>query len=96
MKFKLTKNQSGQVTEVEQVKDLQFWKENAEEDYLQTPISVLKYISKLETELEAVCGRQDMKIAFRVGYSIGYGKNTFCYKEVDKIFTKWFKQFKKK
>ena len=61
MKFKLTKNQSGQVTEVEQVKDLQFWKENAEEDYLKVPISVLKYISKLETELETVYSIEDMR-----------------------------------
>ena len=32
----------------EQVKDLKYWKNNAEEDYLTTPISVLKYISELE------------------------------------------------
>ena len=31
-------------------KDLNYWKANAEEDYMQVPISVLKYI----TELEAV------------------------------------------
>ena len=37
---------------VEPVKDLEYWKNNAEEDYLQVPISVLKYISKLETALE--------------------------------------------
>jgi hypothetical protein len=32
------------------VKDLNYWKENAKEDYASTPISVLKYISKLEEE----------------------------------------------
>jgi hypothetical protein len=32
----------------EQVKDLKYWKNNAEEDYLTTPISVLRYISELE------------------------------------------------
>ena len=32
----------------EQVKDLNYWKNNAEEDYLTTPISVLRYISELE------------------------------------------------
>jgi hypothetical protein len=32
----------------EQVKDLNYWKNNAEDDYLTTPISVLKYISELE------------------------------------------------
>ena len=28
--------------------DLNYWKQNAEEDYLKTPISVLRYISELE------------------------------------------------
>lgn len=31
--------------------DLAYWKNNCEEDYLHTPISVLKYISKLEEAL---------------------------------------------
>ena len=39
-------------TSVEPVKDLAYWRANAEEDYLQVPISVLKYISKLESALE--------------------------------------------
>ena len=29
-------------------KDLNYYKENAEEDYIKTPISVLRYISELE------------------------------------------------
>ena len=32
-------------------KDLPYWKNNAEEDYITTPISVLKYISELESRL---------------------------------------------
>jgi hypothetical protein len=32
----------------EQVKDLEYWKNNAEENYVTTPISVLRYISELE------------------------------------------------
>ena len=32
-------------------KDLKYWKNNCEEDYLTTPISVLRYISKLEEQL---------------------------------------------
>jgi len=35
----------------EQVEDLAYWKANAEEDYLTTPISVLRYIVVLEKEL---------------------------------------------
>jgi hypothetical protein len=32
----------------EEVKDLSYWKANAEEDYMKVPISVLRYISELE------------------------------------------------
>lgn len=37
------------------MKDLKYWRENAEEDYMKVPISVLRYISELEknkTELQ--------------------------------------------
>jgi hypothetical protein len=30
------------------MKDLNYWKNNAEEDYITTPISVLRYITELE------------------------------------------------
>ena len=33
-------------------KDLNYWKANAEEDYKQVPISVLRYISELETAVK--------------------------------------------
>jgi hypothetical protein len=33
---------------LEEVKDLAYWRANAEEDYLKVPISVLRYISELE------------------------------------------------
>lgn len=32
--------------------DLSYWKQNAEENYVTTPISVLSYISKLEKHIE--------------------------------------------
>lgn len=35
-----------------QDKDLEYYKNNAEEDYLTTPISVLRYISELEKAVE--------------------------------------------
>lgn len=38
-----------QFNEVE--KDLAHWKVNAEEDYMTTPISVLRYITELEKEI---------------------------------------------
>jgi hypothetical protein len=35
---------------LEPVKDLAYWRANAEEDYMTTPISVLKYITVLEEQ----------------------------------------------
>jgi archaellum component FlaD/FlaE len=32
-------------------KTLSYWRKNAEEDYMTTPISVLRYIQKLEGEI---------------------------------------------
>lgn len=32
----------------EEKKDLEYWKNNCEEDYITTPISVLRYIGELE------------------------------------------------
>ncbi len=32
----------------EKAKDLEYWKANAEEDYMHVPISVLRYITELE------------------------------------------------
>jgi len=34
-------------------KDLEYWRNNAEEDYITTPISVLRYITELENEIKS-------------------------------------------
>jgi len=34
------------------VKDLEYWRNNAEEDYMKVPISVLRYISELEKSIK--------------------------------------------
>lgn len=44
-------------------KDLNYWKANAEEDYKQVPISVLRYITELETVVK------NCSIPFVVGQS---------------------------
>lgn len=36
----------------EETKDLNYWKLNAEDDFIKTPISVLRYISELEQAIE--------------------------------------------
>lgn len=35
----------------EEDKDLNYWKKNCEDDYLHTPISVLRYITELESKV---------------------------------------------
>lgn len=35
------------------MKDLKYYKDNCEENYLHTPISVLRYITELEKEVES-------------------------------------------
>jgi len=48
---------------------VEYWKQNAEEDYIKTPISVLKYITVLEEQAEQlrkhdVVGRGEQLLAF--------------------------------
>lgn len=38
----------------DQDKDLEYWRKNAEEDYKQVPISVLRYIAELEIAVSQV------------------------------------------
>jgi hypothetical protein len=40
--------------------NLEYWRKNAEEDYLHVPISVLKYISELEMEIENRLTQKDI------------------------------------
>jgi len=44
---------------LEEAKDLAYWKANAEEDYLQVPISVLRYLSELEKQQERSYSEED-------------------------------------
>lgn len=48
-------------------KDLNYWKNNAEEDYMKVPISVLRYITELEKIVlpqADVSGRSELLFAF--------------------------------
>ena len=48
-------------------KNLEYWKNNCEEDYIKTPISVLRYISELEEAINySQCCKSDSEqlIAF--------------------------------
>jgi hypothetical protein len=52
----------------EEDKDLNYWKNNCEDDYLHTPISVLRYITKLEEAVNNGVLDDVNKRAFNVTY----------------------------
>lgn len=65
-------------------KTLSYWKENGEEDYKTTPISVLKYISELEsTKNDLVINLVACKTAFIIE---GYDKKALT--EIDESIKK--------
>jgi hypothetical protein len=74
---------------LEEVKDINYWKNNCEENYITTPISVLRYISELERQQEKMYSEEEVLIIleeFKRYLSFG-----------DEIAqAEWFKQFKKK
>lgn len=51
---------------IEPVKDLAYWKKNAEEDYLKVPISVLRYITELEKKMYS---EEEMLQALNIGFT---------------------------
>jgi hypothetical protein len=75
--------------EPKQEKDLAYWKENAEEDYMKVPISVLRYITELE---ERMYSEEDMKqfAEWLIKVNFNYTSN------ISDVFLIWNKQFKKK
>jgi hypothetical protein len=75
---------------LEEVKDLAYYKTNAEEDYLQVPISVLRYISQLEQEQDKnkYSEEEVLRIIISCKEYLSFG-DEFNEKE-------WFEQFKNK
>ena len=51
---------------LEPVKDLAYWKKNAEEDYLKVPISVLRYITELEKKMYS---EEEMLQVLNIGFT---------------------------
>ena len=75
---------------LEEAKDLNYWKNNAEEDYLKVPISVLRYITELEKQQERSYSEEEVLDITKQAYSMGRSNYTI------KAFNEWFEQFKKK
>jgi hypothetical protein len=81
---------------LEEVKDLAYYRANAEEDYMKVPISVLRYISELE---EKSYSEEEVKeLAFNFYYDMSR-KMSVPENLISENFTnleEWFEQFKKK
>jgi hypothetical protein len=77
---------------LEEVKDLAYYKTNEEEDYLQVPISVLRYISQLEQDKNKY-SEEDIKSAYNEG-AFAQLRYRDGEKWVDS--NEWFEEFKKK
>ena len=67
------------------MKDLAYYRANAEEDYVKVPISVLRYISELENAVERMYSEEEvLEILLNLR-----GENP-------RYIEEWFEQFKKK
>jgi uncharacterized membrane-anchored protein len=77
------------------VKDLAYYKANAEEDYLAVPISVLRYISQLEQEQDKKLYSEEEvnNLLYRFLEHVGEKQKRTILNVVPK---EWFEQFKKK
>jgi len=80
---------------IEKVRDLEYWKKNAEEDFAKAPISVLRYISELEIyQEEKTHSKEDMRAAWNSSeQNMRFTFSSSFYKNV--TFEKWIEQFKK-
>jgi hypothetical protein len=75
----------------EEPKDLAYWKENAEEDYMKVPISVLRYITELEERMYS-----EEEVGELVYTIIGQYANKVNIMIDGSIIDRLFEQFKKK
>jgi 3-methyladenine DNA glycosylase AlkC len=73
------------------VQDLAYYKENAEEDYLQVPISVLRYISQLEQDKKMYSEEEVLDI-LREFYKVSSKKDF----PLTNTIPLWFEQLKNK
>jgi hypothetical protein len=74
------------------VDDLNYWKANAEEDYMRVPISVLRYISELETKMYSGKEVKELLISCKDRFG-GSGLEDYT---PDSEVIEWFERNKKK
>ena len=68
-----------------QEKDINYWKNNCEEDYMTTPISVLRYISELEKLTEITENTSDGYHTFKELYEFRKAYNVALFNEWGKF-----------
>jgi hypothetical protein len=68
---------------METIKDLAYWKNNCEENYLTTPISVLRYITELEKSIQLM---QTAVVGECVIHNTDW--NGKCFKCNEQVFTR--------
>jgi hypothetical protein len=80
---------------LEEAKDLAYYKTNAEEDYLQVPISVLRYISQLEQEQDKKLYSEQELINISIQYFNHYYNISSRGRLIIDHDLEWFEQFSK-
>jgi len=86
-------NEESKQETVQETKDLKYYKNNAEEDYLKVPISVLRYISELEQQQHS---KNDMiNFAWWLTRNLGQFSDDKDAHFKGKYFDMWAKEIKK-
>jgi len=78
------------------VRDLEYWKDNAEEDYITTPISVLRYISELEKKVEQDKNKYSELVDLLERLSPIYKEDSDLHQKYEEKRLEIIEQFKKK
>jgi hypothetical protein len=94
------KNKTSKYTGVSWHKQSNKWlaqfKENGKVNYLGTFETEEEARDAYNTSQEIIYSEEDMKQAFKVGFTIGYGSDVHAIDDKDRTFKKWFEKFKKK
>ena len=64
-------------------------------DYAEDSSPSIDFIEGAQWQAERMYSEEDMKEAFKIGFSIGYGSDTYAIEEKDKTCEEWFEQYKK-
>lgn len=75
--------------------ELGLYEEPKQETTLEEVAEYLGFVKGVKWQQERSYSEEDMKKAFKVGFSIGYGSDTYATEEKDKTCEEWFERIKK-